>query len=122
MLAFTVEAALVTLRWRQESRGGSIRGQTGLRYRISWILSNINSSFSGIWGFHIYNQMVLQHSAVTSDAQFEISEMDGGMRPNTARLQWNNMKSFRVYFANIEVSESCKIAEVCKLCLQYCNI
>ena len=66
--------------------------------------------------------MVLQHSAVTSDAQFEASEMRGGMRPNTARLQWNNMKSFRVYFANIEVSESCKIAEVCKLCLQYCNI
>ena len=48
VLAFTVEASLVTLRWRKENRGGSLRDQPGLRYRISWVLSNINSSFSGI--------------------------------------------------------------------------
>lgn len=47
VLAFTVEASLVTLRWRKEKRGGSLRDQPGLRYKISWVLSNINSSFSG---------------------------------------------------------------------------
>ena len=47
VLALSLEASLVTLRWRKETQGGSIGGQPGLRYRISWILSNINSSFSG---------------------------------------------------------------------------
>ena len=58
VLAFTIEAVLVTIRFRKERAEAEETddeddtiGVTPLpfRYRISWILCNINSSISGIF-------------------------------------------------------------------------
>ena len=105
MLAFTVEASLVTLRWRQERRGDSIGGQAGLRYRISWLLSNINSSFSGKWYLEPDGAL-----ALTSDTHLVL------------RGSWNRALCLKALLRikNFEVSESCmtsKVAScVCRLC------
>ena len=60
-MAFTVEASLVTLRWRREVGGGRVGGQPGLRYRISWVLSNINSSFSGMIDNGLRSEMYIEY-------------------------------------------------------------
>ena len=50
-LAFTLEASLVTRRWRREREArtaeDSERSRLSLGHKISWILNNINSSISG---------------------------------------------------------------------------
>ena len=51
-LAFTLEASLVTRRWRREREArtaeDSERSRLSLGHKISWILNNINSSISGV--------------------------------------------------------------------------
>ena len=51
-VAFSLEAGLVTARWRQErqerqERPEEERVRLPLSYRVCWVLSNINSSMSG---------------------------------------------------------------------------
>ena len=48
-VAFSLEAGLVTARWRQErqERLEEERVRLPLSYRVCWVLSNINSSMSG---------------------------------------------------------------------------
>ena len=66
-VAFSLEAGLVTARWRQErqerqerlERLEEERVRLPLSYRVCWVLSNINSSMSGA-------ETVTRHSILLS--------------------------------------------------------